>query len=254
MNFASFDPKRRRLRHLLSGLAVTLALGTALVPAHAADPSDISEAERLVFVEHQLANIKAPTSLRYSFVKSGSQEPGFEDEVAIDIRKVAPAGSTVGGSFLSGARNVKLPDIDGAQANPVILYFLEHDIREMARVTKRKNGNYFRNRIRRTLVDEAQIRDTTISFEGRTLPAKEVVLTPYLTDPARSRYEQYAHKRYTFLLSSAVPGGVYRVQTALPGAQPSDAPVLEEVMTLTGPVAGRSAAASNALNQPVKSR
>lgn len=240
---------RGRRHHVLGGLALALALAAPLGVAQTPAANDFSEAEKLVFVEHQLANIKAPTSLRYAFVRSGPLEPGFEDEVRIDVLKVGSSGSSVHGDFLSGTRNLPLPDISDAKANPVILYFLEHDIREMARLTKRKTGNYFRNRIRKTLVDEAQVRDTTVSYEGRDVPAREVTLKPYSSDPARSRYERYAEKRYTFLLSNAVPGGVYQLRTSLPGEKAGEAPALEEVMTFAGPMA---LGASKTSNQPVK--
>jgi hypothetical protein len=249
----TIDPTRRRLRHFFAGLAASLALSTALAPAHAADPSEFSEAEKLVFVEHQLANVKVPTRLNYSFVKSGSLESGFEDAVLIDVIKVGASGSTVQSKFLSGKRNVKLPDIDGAQANPVILYFLEHDIREMERLTKGKSA-YFRKRIRMTLVDEAVVRDTRITYNGNEVDAKEVSVSPYVTDPARSRYERYANKRYTFVLSNAVPGGVYQLRTVMAGAQPSDAPMIEETVTLANPAATRNAAARKTSNQPATSR
>lgn len=224
-------------RGTLAALLMLTVAATTTHPAHAADPSEFSRAEKLVFVEHQLANVKAPASLRYTFVKSGSLEAGFEDEVRIDVKRKGQGCCSVQGSFLSGARRLmQLPEIDDAQANPVILYFLERDIREMERLTKGKSG-YFRKRIRMTMVDEATVRDTRITFEGREIDAQEVSLSPYASDPLRARFEKYAQKRYTFVLASAVPGGVYQVRTALPGALPSDAPVLEEVMTFAGSTA-----------------
>lgn len=253
MTPAPHHSRHRLVRGLFGSLAVSLALAAPLGPALAADPNEFSEAEKLVFVEHQLANVKAPTTLRYTFVKSGSLEPGFEDQVLVEVSDIKPTGSSVTTDFLSGSRKIKLPDVDNARPNPVILYFLEHDIREMARLTNRKTSNYFRNRIRKTLVDQAQIRDTTITFDGQTLAAREVTLSPYANDPARVRYERYANKRYVFLLSEAVPGGVYEMRTTMLGAQPNEAPMLEEVMTFAGPVT-RSAAIPKNQNQPVKSR
>lgn len=218
---------------LVAAGATAAMLGAA--PARAADPNEFSAAERLVFVDAHLANVKAPTALRYSFTRSGPLEPGFDDKVRIDVKRGGTGRCcSVHGAFLGGERQVKLPDVDGAEANPVILFFLEYDIREMARLTARKNGNYFRNRIRRSLVDEAQVRDVTLSYAGREVAGREVTLSPYASDPARSRYERYAQKRYTFVLSKAVPGGVYQVRSLLPGALPSDPPAQEEVMTFVG--------------------
>lgn len=239
----SLSPSRRRL------LGSALLLATFGGSAFAADPSEFSQAERLVFVDPQLANVKSATLLNYSYVKSGSMEPGFEDSVQIAVRPGKDGKATVKGNFLSGERQVQLPEIPDAEANPVILFFLERDIREMERLTKGKSG-YFRKRIRLTMVDGAQVRDTTVSFAGRDVPAREVSLSPYESDPMRNRFEKYALKRYTFVLANGVPGGVYQVRTALPGALPSDAPVLEEVMTLTGTEPAKSAAPAPATRKP----
>lgn len=229
--------------HRLLG-ALSLALAALLQPALAADPSEFSQAEKLVFTDHHLANVKGPASLRYRFVKSGALEPGYEDDVRVDL----DAAGKVLGSFLTGARSMKLPEIELAEANPVILYFLEHDIREMERLTKGKAA-YFRKRIRMAMVDQAAVRETRIAYNGSEVAAHEISLQPYSKDPARARYDRYADKRYTFVMSKAVPGGVYQVRTTLPGAAPGDAPGIEEVLTLA---AGTARTAAAPANKPVK--
>lgn len=233
----------RGLQRLLLG--ASLALAVALQPALAADPSEFSQAEKLVFTDSHLANVKGPASLRYRFVKSGPLEPGYEDDVRLDL----DAARGVKGSFLSGERSMKLPEIELADANPVILYFLEHDIREMERLTKGKAA-YFRKRIRMAMVDQAVVRETRVVYNGSEVAASEVRLLPYANDPARSRYDRYADKRYVFVMSKAVPGGVYQVRTTLPGSAPGDAPAIEETMTLATSGAARTAAVP--ANKPVK--
>lgn len=220
-------------RRACTALVAGLSLAVFAASSQAADPKEFSKAENLVFVNPHLANLKGSTTLRYGFVKSGVLEPGFTDEVRIDISASGKTCCTVKGSFLSGTRQLKLPEIPDAEANPVIVYFLEHDIAEMQRLTKGKS-NYFRKRIRMTMVDEAKVKDTTVSYNGKTSPAQEVILTPYLSDPARNRYERFAQKTYTFVLAKDVPGGVYQIRTSMSGAQPTDPAMIEEVMTLAG--------------------
>jgi len=238
----STPPKASRSGHhgLKFVLAAALSLGVPFV--HAADPSEFSQAEKLVFVENHLANVKTPTALRYSFVKSGSMEKGFEDEVRVDVTPVKGGQSAVKATFLSNERREAMPPIEEALSNPAILYFLEHDIRDMERLTKGKS-NYFRKRIRMAMAESATVRETTVKVSGRDLPAKEVALLPYENDPMRNRFEKYAMKRYVFVLA-AVPGGLYQVRTTLPGALPSDTPVLEETMTFASaePAAAGTAA------------
>lgn len=220
-------------------LCAATAAWVGLPPARAVEPSEFSQAERLVFTERHLTNVSVPGSLRYSFVKSGSLESGFTDEVRLDVKRAATGCCVVAGNFLSGEREVKLPDIAEAESNPVILYFLERDIREMERLTKGKSA-YFRKRIRMTMAENASVRATKVNYNGREVAAQEVSIAPYENDPLRSRFERYAGKRYTFVLANAVPGGVYRVSTALPGALPSDAPVMEETLTLSAPTGAPS--------------
>jgi len=235
----------------LSRLVLALALGCTALGTLAAEPDQFSDAEKLVFTDPQLANLKEPTSLRYSFVKSGSLEPGFEDEVRIDV----DSEHKVQGRFLTGPRNFPLPEVEHAEANPVILYFLERDITDMKRRTTAKSQNYFRNKIRMAMAEAAEIKDTRVTYAGKELPAREVTLLPYAKDPNRVRYQRLADKRYTIVLAKDVPGGVYQLRSSLPGALPTDAPVMEEVLTLTGAETGKAAvAASSPTKQPSTSR
>lgn len=221
----------------LAAAALLAALSTPLL---AADPSQYSAAENLVFADPHLSNLKGPTILRYGFVKSGTLEPGFTDEARIEVSFNGKTCCTASGQFLTGERELKLPEIPEAQANPVILYFLERDIREMQRLTKGR-PNYFQKRIRMTMVDEAQVRPTKLSFKGREVSAQEVTLTPYLTDPAKSRYEKFAQKRYTFVLAKDVPGGVYQIRTSMADSQAGSPAMIEEVMTFTSSEAATAA-------------
>jgi hypothetical protein len=230
----------------LSRLALALALGCTALGALAADADQFSDAEKLVFTDPQLANLREPTSLRYSFVKSGALEPGFEDEVRIDVG----ADHKVQGRFLTGPRSFPLPEVEHAEANPVILYFLERDISDMKRRTTAKSQNYFRTKIRMAMAEAAQVKDTRVTYAGKELPAREVTLLPYAKDPNRARYEKLADKRYVFVLAKDVPGGVYQLRTSLPGALPSDAPVMEEVLTLTGAEPGKAAVAASSPTKP----
>ncbi len=208
-------------------LAALLLAGTAF----AAD--DFSPAERAVFMTPQLADLKPPTTLRYTFSKTGSLEAGFDDKVALRLtarpdRKCCAAAA----EFLTGPRRLSLPEVDAADANPVTLYFLERDIREMNRLTKGQAA-YFRKRIRMAIYQGAAIRDLTLPYAGKTVAARQVAITPYTDDPLRARFENLAGKRYLFTLSDAVPGGVYAISAEVDGPT-ADAPVLRETLLLEG--------------------
>lgn len=201
-------------------------------PVCAAD--DFSAAERALFMDSQLSGIKPPATLQYSFRKTGSLEDGFEDSVSLKLKALPDGGCcTADAQFLTGARRLPLPEIEGAQGNPVILYFLERDIREMQRLTKGQQ-NYFRKRIRMAAYQGAQVREVTISYRGRSIAGREIELAPYLDDPLRARFEKLANKRYVFTLAQEVPGGVYAIRTQVAGVSPDAAPLIVEELLVQG--------------------
>src|SRR5512138_2839060 len=157
----------RRLRH------AALALAIAAPCALAAAAEDYSPAERAIFMSNHLANVQPPTTLHYRYVKSGSLEAGFDDRVTLRLTARPDHGCcTANADFLTGDRRLALPEVEAAEGNPVLLYFLERDIREMSRLTKGQQ-NYFRKRIRMAIYQAAKQRELTLSYRGKSVPAQQ---------------------------------------------------------------------------------
>jgi hypothetical protein len=222
-----------RQRGLLFAGAVSAALFFSSFAS--AGDNDISEAEHLLFETNHLKNLTQPGTLLYSFKKDGQQEKGFEDLVNVDISKINASGSkTTSMRFLTGERKTAdIPPIDEATGNPVVLGFLERDLLEMKRLTGGAT-NYFRKRIRMALFEKASVKAVTFTHDGKSLSGKEVSVTPYVDDPMRQRMEKYANKKYVFVLSEQVPGGVYQIRSTVP-AESADVtkPAIEETLTLS---------------------
>lgn len=196
----------------LRAAGLRLAVVAALSIANAA-AQPISPAEMLLFETDHLAKLKAPATLVYEFRKLSNVEAAFTDSVQLDVsRSKGQVHAAL--RFLSGKRRHAMPDIDDAHGNPVLLGFLEHDIAEMRRLT---GGavTYFRKRIRMALSDKAQVTPQRVLYQGKTVDANAVRIQPYLDDPLHARFEKYVRKTYTFVLSDAVPGGLYQVRTSL---------------------------------------
>jgi hypothetical protein len=220
---------RRIARDAAQIAAATLCC--ALSAAHA-DPVDISRAETLLFMTPHLKDVPAPSRLHYRFRKSGTLEEGFSDSIDIDIVG-EPDGSRTGTTrFFSGKRQIKYPQVDHAEGNPVLLFYLEREIREMARLTGGQ-ANHFRQRIRTALAESAQIKDVDIRFGGQTIRAQQITISPYDSDPNRARFERLAAKQYVFTLCEKIPGLVYQVHAYVPAASGStkEVPVLDEILT-----------------------
>jgi hypothetical protein len=203
-----------------------LAIGLASPGASAQDP--ISAAETLLFQTDHLKNVAPATTLFYAFSRTGSAQSGFDDAVQLRIRAVN-GEKRVSVEFFTGERNIAFPEVTGAEGNPILLCFLERDIREMERLTGGKSG-YFRRAIRLALARSASVARTKLSFAGRELAAREVTIAPYADDPLKDRIGKYASKTYVFTLSTTVPGGVQSVRSFVPSpaGAPNDAPLLEE--------------------------
>lgn len=212
-------------------LAALLPLGAALGQGAGAAPPP-SEAERLLFQQDQLANARNARALRYQYVEEAGGQPPVKDQAVFTLATGAGGRCCdVHGEYLSGAVAVSLPDIPDARSNPVLLYFLEGEVRRLQRTTKGQ-ASHFRRVIRQALADDAKVTDTQVRWGARSVAAKVVRVSPFLTDPYRGRFEDQAATEYAFVLSDAVPGGVYQLSATLPGATAGGAPLARRVLTL----------------------
>jgi hypothetical protein len=80
----------------------------------------------------------------------------------------------------------------------------------------------------------AEVRDVTLRYRGRAVKGQEIAFSPYLDDPNRPKYEKFARKNYRFLLSPAVPGGVYGIRTQIQGEGLIPKPLLVEELLIDG--------------------
>ena len=198
-------------------LAVALAVGTLSFagPVQSADPGQFSEAENRMFIDDHLRGLSGPTTLEYAYTKRGSLEGPVDDTARVIVGPPSTGGGqSVKVEYLTETRKLELSDIDAANANPVILFFLERDVREMHRLTG-GSINYYRKRIRMALAEGGQVQAATLNIGPRRIEATEIHIAPYRDDPARSRYEKFAEKTYVFTLSDDVPGKVVELRSEL---------------------------------------
>jgi hypothetical protein len=223
------------IRQLAS--AAKSVLGTAVVMlgasgAMAADPSEYSEAERQLFVRPHLAAVTPPARLHYRYERTGTLEPEVSDNATLLLRESAGARSA-DVNYLSESRKLELPSIGYVDGNPIILHFLEREVRELKRLTG-GSVSFYRNRIRKALAGDAKVKETEVTYNGKTVKGTEIRIDPYVDDPARSRFEKFADRYYVMILSPDVPGEVYQMKAQSPGpldgAQSGKA-LLNEVLT-----------------------
>ena len=211
---------------ILAAAVMTVCVGFA------GAAEEFSPAERALFMADHLGVLTTPATLRYSFRKIGSLEENFEDKVVVALKAQPKSQCCIATTeFLGGARRIKLPEVELARGNPVILHFLERDIREMQRLTKGQ-PNYFRKRIRMAVFNGAKISNVEVMYGGNAIAAQQIIIVPYSDDPLRTRYEKLADKQYIFTLSKDVPGGVYAISARVNGPSAGGPPLLAEEMVL----------------------
>jgi hypothetical protein len=219
---------------------VLLVFGLILTGVAGADEAP-SKAEVLLFQTDHLRSITEPSRLVYRFQKQGVIEPGFEDQVEI-IVDTDSGKKLVSANYLNGPRKTDFPPVENAEGNPVLMYFLERDIREMQRLTG-GHWMFFKRRIRLAFSEDALVRPVSFLYDGKEVKGNEVRIAPFAADPLRPKFERFADKYYVFTLSEDVPGGVYQIRAVIParinqGAElKSDPPskgdvLLEERLTL----------------------
>lgn len=190
-------------------------LAGAACAASAADPSQFSEAERQLFVRPHLAAVALPARLHYRYQRSGDLEPEVTDHAVLSIATKFGA-RTADVEYLSAERKLELPPTTDVEGNPIILHFLEREVRELKRLTGGSIG-FYRSRIRKALAGDASVRQVEVDHDGRMLKAVEIRIEPFVNDPARSRFEEFADRYYVMVLSPDIPGEVYQLKAALPG-------------------------------------
>lgn len=202
----------------------------AAPPADANAPAALSVAEQRLFTDPHLASLPADATVRYAYRKAAAGQSPVNDEVVLKARQDATRGRVASVDYLHGERRLELPEIAPAVSNPLILYFLESDVRAMKQHLGGQE-NYFRRRIRLALADHAEVTSVPVQYAGKTIQATRVTVRPYLDDPLKDRFKDWVGKSYVFTLSDQVPSGVLELRTVVEGAAGS-APLDEVVLSL----------------------
>lgn len=193
---------------------VSALLACAPAAAQPGDPRPLSPAQTALFMTPHLRNVEQPGTLEYSFTRRGPV--GFTDSVAVHVREVHPDGThVVAFDFLTGERREPYPSVGEFRGNPLLMVFLEHDVKTM-RESIGSSGSYFRNRIRDAFVEGATVEDVTATVDGAAVPARKITLRPFQGEDRLARVPPIRNKLYTFVLADAVPGGIVEISTDMP--------------------------------------
>jgi len=207
-----------RVPHIVRGapaiaLTALLAASPAWSQAPASQPDPIKPAEQLVFLDNHFGGLKAPADLVYAYEKKGTLVAPHAEEIHVRLKQGDKGVLTAVVADANGETplSVEAP----MQGNPVVIYFLEKDIAEMHTLTGGQ-PRYFQKRIRLALAAGPQVTPVTVTWGGKKVPARQIVIQPYQDDPNHTRFEKLVGKRYTFVFSEKVPGSVVSVVSEVP--------------------------------------
>lgn len=172
-----------------------------------------------IYGSNHLTLLPDKAVLVYDYRYDGSLlERPFDDDVLLDFsRHSGDAGFDVDARLFPKSRKLDIGPITATAVNPILLIFFQRDATQMSDGTG-GSQHYFRNSIRRALQtpDADSARAVTITVDGQELAAREITVRPFVNDPNRARLRAFADKTYRFVVSAAVPGGIYQVQAETP--------------------------------------
>lgn len=228
-------------------LAFTLLLAAAALPAAAAEDAAKPEpARETVFAPGFFASVRAPTVLlyRYELDSELMREP-YVSRVRVEVRGERPDGTKeVWLDMFDGPNHRLFGPVPAEDQNPVILALLQKDVASMHNLSGGAQG-YFQQQIRLAFGrPPAEHEALTVRLDGREIAAERVRLVPFRDDPAIVRFSKFRDKRYDFVVSKQVPGGLYRMVIEVPDPNDPSKPVLRETLTFLRALSGAPASGS----------
>ena len=222
-------------RSLLAAAAAAPLIGGAGEGSEGDARAAMSPAQVALFETPHIASLRPPLRLDYDFRRDEEGKAPVADTIRLALRASAAGGGAccdVTPEFLTGPRALRYPPAPNFHGNPLLLFALDRDTRELSAATG-GTPNWFRNRFRQALATAAELRPAEIEHEGRRVAASVVTLRPYGGEPRAGRYQ---NRLYAFTLSEAVPGWVYEIRTDLPAEGDAGAVVERIVFAGTAPL------------------
>ncbi len=204
----------KQLMFLCFPLLVLLLPGVVWGQSSENSAESFSETNQMLFFDDHLAAITAPTSLVYQYKRQSTFEndESFEDLIKVNIESLADDRKSGTVDYFTGERKRFAPEFNGVIGNPILTIALQRDIFQMERMLNNGTGwRHFQKRLKVAFEETAEIIETEIEYQGDQVPAKDIVIQPFLNDPLSKRFPVFKDKTYIFTMSEKVPGTIYRI-------------------------------------------
>lgn len=212
-------------------LAFILAAALLASPASA-----VPTGNQVFFEAPYLMRVAPGTTLNYVYKHVTTKaDLGESFEETLDMEVTAPSDDAskriASVEIHRGARESEAGPFPTMNGNPISLVLLERDVKEMAQLSK-GSPFYLRNRLRDHL-GTGTVEPASFTFDGKTVEGWKLIMAPFVEDPNKDKLLELANRRYEFLFSDAVPGGLYSIRVVTP-AKEGGGNIIETSLTLTG--------------------
>lgn len=205
-----------RLTSALIGVALSCATAVAA-------PLDGQETYDLLFKNGTLDEVSRDMSLVYEREVSNALAP---DAAERDSGKVALSVGE-GESPLAvlelrqGEKYRKLGQFPASVGNPMIMFFYETAVRDMAE-SAGGSKYYIRNRVKEALIQPNEVTMGEAEFGGETVATQTVTMRPFAEDPNRAQMRGFGDLELTVTMSEDVPGWYLNLLAEAPGPDGGD--------------------------------
>ncbi|WP_417672050.1 hypothetical protein [Roseibium sp.] len=203
------------VRQALTTMAGWL-LAVLLSATATSGPAVAEEVYDLLFKTGTLDGIPRVSVLDYKrsvFIKSNEELAERSSGV---VRLSFAADEMAELKFLKDDKHRKIGAFPATVGNPMIMYFVETVIRDMAG-TAGGSPYYIRNRVKAALLQDVPVETTTVTYQGRSIPAQVVTLYPFKDDPNRARMRGFEDLALTIAMSEEVDGWYYSLSAKTGG-------------------------------------
>jgi len=212
-------------------VAAVLFVGAISGPVEAAS-IDGQESYDLLFRQGTLDSFDKKNELVYQRDVTSVLNPQAEErdtgKVVIGFDAEDSALARI--QFRQGEKRRGLGIFPASVGNPMIMYFYESVIRDMAE-TAGGSPFYIRNRVKEALVQPSEMETGQAVFNGKTIQTTKIDLYPFAEDPNRGRMGGFGELVLSVTMSEDVPGWYLSLVAEANG---SDGPIYRSMMLLDG--------------------
>ena len=212
----------------IAAIAFTALLATAGWAAEEA-PYD------LLFKNGTLDTLSETDALAYTRAVTSTLKPEAADRdtgrIVLDVERGEKALAHL--EFRQGEKHRNLGSFPASVGNPMIMYFYESTVRDMAEMA---GGSpfYIRNRVKDALVQPVEITEGEATWNGETVATKTVVLEPFANDPNRAQMQGFGDLALRVVMSDAVPGWYLSLTAEAPAQNGGSEPVYRSELNFDG--------------------